>query len=229
VEHPVTEWRTGLDLVREQLRIAAGLPLEITQEQVSFRGHAIEARITAEDPLNRFLPASGLIAALNDPAGPGVRLDSGIYPGMSVPLFYDSLLAKLICWGQDRGEALARLRRALDEYTIAGVRTTIPFHQWLLRQPAFIAGEFSTDFIADTWHPADPADGVADVASDVTVAGEEGGTELTPEEVAVLAATLASEAADQAATERRRASAGDGEGQGSRWRAIGRRSAMGGW
>ncbi len=162
VEHPVTEWRTGLDLVREQLRIAAGLPLEITQEQVSFRGHAIEARITAEDPLNRFLPAAGLIAALNDPAGPGVRLDSGIYPGMPVPLFYDSLLAKLICWGQDRGEAMARLRRALDEYTIVGVRTTIPFHQWLLRQPAFIAGEFSTDFIAEAWHPADPADGGVD-------------------------------------------------------------------
>ena len=110
VEHPVTEWRTGLDLVREQLRVAAGLPLEITQEQVSFRGHAIEARITAEDPLNRFLPASGMVAALNDPAGPGVRLDSGIYPGMPIPLFYDSLLAKLICWGQDREEALARLR-----------------------------------------------------------------------------------------------------------------------
>jgi acetyl-CoA carboxylase biotin carboxylase subunit len=229
VEHPVTEWRTGLDLVREQLRIAAGLPLEMTQEQVSFRGHAIEARITAEDPLNRFLPASGLIAALNDPAGPGVRLDSGIYPGMPVPLFYDSLLAKLICWGQDRSEALARLRRALDEYTIAGVRTTIPFHQWLLRQPAFIAGEFSTDYIAEAWHPGDSADAGVDATSDVTLAGEGVGPELTPEEVAVLVATLATEAVDQATTERRRAHAGDSESQGSRWRTSGRRSAMGGW
>jgi acetyl-CoA carboxylase biotin carboxylase subunit len=229
VEHPVTEWRTGLDLVREQLRIAAGLPLQITQEQVHFRGHAIEARITAEDPLNRFLPASGLIAALNDPAGPGVRLDSGIYPGMPIPLFYDSLLAKLICWGQDRGEALARLRRALDEYTIAGVRTTIPFHQWLLRQPAFIAGEFSTDFIAETWHPADSASSEVDTAASATPSGEEGGPELTPEEIAVLVATLATEAADQAATERRRAHAGEGQGQGSRWRTSGRRSSMDGW
>jgi acetyl-CoA carboxylase biotin carboxylase subunit len=229
VEHPVTEWRTGLDLVREQLRIAAGLPLQITQEQVSFRGHAIEARITAEDPLNRFLPASGLIAALNDPSGPGVRLDSGIYAGMPVPLFYDSLLAKLICWGQDRGEALARLRRALDEYTIAGVRTTIPFHQWLLRQPAFIAGEFSTDFIAEAWHPADPAESEVDTADSATPSGDEGAPELTPEEIAVLVATLATEAADQAATERRRAQHGSGEGQGSRWRTSGRRSAMGGW
>ncbi len=140
VEHPVTELVTGLDLVREQLRVAAGLPLSVTQEQVVFRGHAIEARITAEDPLNRFLPASGRIAALRDPAGPGVRLDSALYDGMEIPLYYDSLLAKLICWGEDRTEAIARLRRALDEYIIAGVRTTIPFARWLLRSAALRGG-----------------------------------------------------------------------------------------
>src|SRR6185312_2820487 len=99
VEHPVTEWRTGLDLVREQLRVSA------------------------EDPFNKFLPAAGSVEALHDPAGPGVRMDSGLYQGMRIPLFYDPLLAKLICWGEDRTEAIARLRRALDEYVIAGVRT----------------------------------------------------------------------------------------------------------
>ncbi len=124
----MTEWRTGIDLVREQLRVAAGLPLSVTQEEVEFRGHAIEARISAEDPANRFLPASGTIAALREPSGPGVRVDSGLYDGMSVPLYYDPLLAKLICWGQDREQAIARMRRAIEEYIIAGVRTTMPFH-----------------------------------------------------------------------------------------------------
>ena len=227
VEHPVTEWRTGLDLVREQLRVAAGLPLEFTQEQVSFRGHAIEARITAEDPLNRFLPASGMVAALNDPAGPGVRLDSGIYPGMTIPLFYDSLLAKLICWGQDREEALARLHRALDEYTISGVRTTIPFHQWLVCHPAFVAGDFSTDFIAENWHPEDTSgDGTTFAAPD-TLDRDSTDPLLSGEEIAVLAATLVTEAADQAATRRRGAGAEEAHSGGSRWRTSGRRSAMG--
>ncbi len=227
VEHPVTEWRTGLDLVREQLRVAAGLPLSFTQSQVTFRGHAIEARITAEDPLNRFLPSTGVIAAEHDPAGPGVRLDSGIYPGMQIPLFYDSLLAKLICWGQDRQEAIARLRRALDEYVIAGVRTTIPFHQWLLHQPAFLSGEFSTDFIADHWHPEDLLE-IDDV--DVPTVGAALPHELTAEEVTVLVAALTAEAADQAAAQRRREGAsGDGHNTGSRWRLASRNQAIGNW
>ena len=229
VEHPVTEWRTGLDLVREQLRVAAGLPLSFTQEQVSFRGHAIEARITAEDPLNHFLPASGTVAALNDPAGPGVRLDSGIYPGMPIPLFYDSLLAKLICWGQDREEALARLRRALDEYTISGVRTTIPFHQWLVCHPAFVAGDFSTDFIAEKWHPEDASGDSTAFAVPDTQEGGDTDARLSAEEIAVLVATLVTEAVDQAATRRRGASAEEARLGGSRWRTYGRRSAMGNW
>jgi acetyl/propionyl-CoA carboxylase alpha subunit len=220
VEHPVTELCTGLDLVHEQLRVASGLPLRHTQDQIALRGHAIEARITAEDPLNRFLPAAGIVAALHDPAGPGIRLDSGIYAGMQVPLFYDSLLAKLICWGQTRTEAISRMRRALEEYTIAGVRTTIPFHQWLLQHPAFTAGEFSTDFIAQEWHP-DEGDGAT-----ASPAGE-----LTAPEVAALVATLAAEAADQAAAQRRQADSGaEGEvGRGSRWRIAGRHREMGGW
>ena len=224
VEHPVTELVTGLDLVYEQLRVAAGLPLSVTQEQIIFRGHAIEARITAEDPLNRFLPASGRVSALHDPAGPGVRLDSALYDGMEIPLFYDSLLAKLICWGEDRAEAMARLRRALDEYTIAGVRTTIPFARWLLAQPRFVAGDFSTDFIAQTWDAADAqrqlaaeSDGDADDLGD-----------LTAEEVAALAAALAAQDQGEAAVSRRRAGGEQGGGDGSRWRTLGRRAALGG-
>ncbi len=218
VEHPVTEWRTGLDLVREQLRVAAGLPLSFTQEEVSFRGHAIEARITAEDPLNRFLPATGVIAALHDPSGPGVRLDSGIYAGMDIPLYYDSLLSKLICWGADREEALARLRRALDEYTIAGVRTTIPFHQWLLNHPRFQAGDFSTDFIAEEWQP-----------EQLEASGQESAADgLAPEAVATLVATLVAQQTEKTAAQRRRAGAHTHE-DGSRWRDAGRRTAMGGW
>ena len=221
VEHPVTEWRTGLDLVREQLRIAAGLPLSVTQDEVSFRGHAIEARITAEDPLNRFLPATGLIAALHEPSGPGVRLDSGIYAGMDIPLYYDSLLSKLICWGADRDEALARLRRALDEYTIAGVRTTIPFHQWLLHHPRFQTGDFSTDFIAEEWHPDELA------AQAETQEGTEP-DDLAPEAVAAIVATLVAQQTQRTAAQRRLTSTQTHD-TGSRWRASGRRTATGGW
>jgi acetyl-CoA carboxylase, biotin carboxylase subunit len=222
VEHPVTELVTGLDLVREQLRVAAGLPLSITQEQVAFRGHAIEARITAEDPFNRFLPASGRVAALRDPAGPGVRLDSALYDGMDIPLYYDSLLAKLICWGEDRAEAMARLRRALDEYIIAGVRTTIPFARWLLDQPRFAAGDFSTDFIAETWD--------ADNAQ-LQLAGESNGDEaggISPEEVAALAAALAAQDEGEVTASRKHPGGEQESGGGSRWRTLGRRAALGG-
>ena len=220
VEHPVTELVTGLDLVYEQLRVAAGLPLSVTQEQVTFRGHAIEARITAEDPLNRFLPASGRVSALHDPAGPGVRLDSALYDGMEIPLYYDSLLSKLICWGEDRAVAMARLRRALDEYTIAGVRTTIPFARWLLTQPRFVAGDFSTDFIAQTW---DAEEAQHQIATESDDAGE-----LTVEEVAALAAALAAQDQGEAAVSRRRGPSEQGSGDGSRWRTLGRRAALGG-
>jgi acetyl-CoA carboxylase biotin carboxylase subunit len=227
VEHPVTELRTDLDLVREQLRVAAGLPLSITQEDVGFRGHAIEVRVSAEDPHNRFLPASGTIAALREPAGPGVRLDSGIYDGMPVPLYYDPLLAKLICWGQDREEALARLQRALEEYTISGVRTTIPFAQWLLRHPRFVAGDFSTDFIAEEWHPDD--DAALDGARAIEDAGRIDPTQLSADELAALAAVLALQDQGEAASRLRHTASENGTGDGSRWRTLGRRSAVSGW
>ncbi len=220
VEHPVTEWRTGLDLVREQLRVAAGLPLSVRQEDVVFRGHAIEARISAEDPFNKFLPAAGSVEALHDPAGPGVRMDSGLYQGMRIPLFYDPLLAKLICWGEDRDEAIARLRRALDEYVIAGVRTTIPFAQWLTRQPRFLAGDFSTDFIAEEWRPEAFAE-QAPTTSD--------GAALADEQVAALVAALLARDNATAHAARRRDAAGGAQEEGWRWRLAGRKTAAPGW
>jgi acetyl-CoA carboxylase biotin carboxylase subunit len=230
VEHPVTELCTNLDLVRLQLRVAAGLPLGIAQEEVSFRGHAIEARITAEDPLNRFLPATGAIAALQTPAGPGVRLDSGIYPGMQVPLFYDSLLAKLIAWGQDRDEALTRLRRALDEFDLAGIRTTIPFHQWLTRHPRFLAGYFSTDFVAQEWHPEQTEE--LQAASDAAEAPTSGdAAHLAPEQIAALVAAIAAQSEEQARTDQLRDTTHDGNGaaRSSAWKFAGRRAEMHGW
>jgi acetyl-CoA carboxylase biotin carboxylase subunit len=222
VEHPVTEWRTGLDLVREQLCVAAGFPLSFTQEQVRFRGHAIEVRVSAEDPANRFLPATGTITALREPAGPGVRLDSSAYPGMTVPLYYDPLLAKLIVWGEDRDQAIRRLSRALDEYSLVGLRTTLTFAHWLVRQPRFLAGDFSTDFVTEAWHP----DQAPDPDSTIHLNGAQP-AELSTEEVAMLAAALAALDLGQVAQSRRTTSSE--REAGSRWRDAGRRTGVSGW
>jgi len=147
VEHPVTEMVVGIDLVKEQLRIAAGEPLAWRQEDVRLRGVALECRIYAEDPANNFFPSPGLIRRLQAPRGPGVRSDSGAYEGWTVPLEYDPLLAKLIVWGSDRAEAVARMRRALDEYEVFGIETTIPFFRRVLEHPDFLAGRTDTGFI----------------------------------------------------------------------------------
>lgn len=147
VEHPVTEMITGVDLIKEQLRVASGMPLSVTQEEVKFTGHAIECRINAEDPDRNFLPSPGRVDAYIAPGGPGVRVDSHCYPGYSIPPFYDSLVSKLICWGQDRAEAIQRMQRALDEYAITGIKTTIPFHQKVLANSHFQRGDVTTDFI----------------------------------------------------------------------------------
>ncbi|MBZ5514474.1 MAG: acetyl-CoA carboxylase biotin carboxylase subunit [Acidobacteriia bacterium] len=147
VEHPVTELVVGIDLVKEQLRIAAGEPLRWRQEDVEMRGAAIECRIYAEDPANDFFPCPGLIRRLQAPRGPGIRSDSGVYEGWTVPLEYDPLLAKLVVWGSDRTEAIARLRRALAEYEVFGIQTTIPFFRRVVEHPEFLAGEIDTSFI----------------------------------------------------------------------------------
>jgi len=148
VEHPVTELITGIDLIKEQIRVAAGEPLRFTQEDVQVRGHAIECRINAEDPEKNFMPCPGSIDGYVTPGGPGVRVDSHAYPGYKIPPYYDSLISKLIVWGADREEAIARMKRALNEYAITGIKTTIPFHLKLMDNPAFIDGkEVYTDFI----------------------------------------------------------------------------------
>jgi acetyl-CoA carboxylase biotin carboxylase subunit len=147
VEHPVTEAITGIDLVKEQILVASGKPLSIKQSEVRFNGHAIECRVNAEDPDHNFLPSPGRIDAYIAPGGPGVRIDSHCYPGYSIPPFYDSLVSKLIVWGRDRNEAIQRMQRALDEYAITGIKTTIPFHLKVLAHPIFQRGEATTDFI----------------------------------------------------------------------------------
>ena len=149
VEHPVTEMITGVDLVKQQLRIASGEPLAIRQEDVRLEGHAIECRINAEDHLSGFAPCPGHVARFRAPGGPGVRVDSHLEAGYDVPPFYDSLLAKVICWGRDRDEALSRMMRALGEMQVEGVRTTVPFHLELLAHERFRAGDVNTRFVHD--------------------------------------------------------------------------------
>jgi acetyl-CoA carboxylase biotin carboxylase subunit len=147
VEHPVTELVTGIDLVREQIRVACGEPLSFAQEDVCWTGHAIECRIYAEDPENDFMPSPGRIAELRVPTGPGVRDDGGVYPGAEVSIYYDPMISKLAVWARTRGEAIDRLRRALDEYVIEGIKTTLPFFRAVVRDPEFIAGRLDTGFI----------------------------------------------------------------------------------
>ena len=151
VEHPITEQVTGVDLVKEQIRVAAGHPLSFGQEDVHWKGHAIEMRINAEDPARKFIPNPRRISRWVAPAGPGVRVDSGFGPGSEVPPNYDSLVAKLIVGGADRAEAIARGRRALREFVLVGPATTIPYHRAILESPDFLAGNLSTRFIDD--HP----------------------------------------------------------------------------
>ncbi len=147
VEHPVTEMVTGVDIVKEMIAIADGRRLRLRQEDVTMKGWAIEARITAEDPDNNFMPSTGKVVALREPTGPGIRVESGIYVGMEVGLYYDPMIAKLIAYGDNRAEAILRLRRALMEYRIAGVKTSIPFHLGLMDTPRFQWGQFDTRFL----------------------------------------------------------------------------------
>jgi acetyl-CoA carboxylase, biotin carboxylase subunit len=149
VEHPVTEAITGLDLVKEQLRIADGEALRFSQDDLVFRGHAIECRINAEDPSQGFKAQTGAVTTYLPPGGPGIRVDSHLFAGYVVPPFYDSLLAKIIAWGADRSEALARLVRSLDECWIEGVTTNLAFQRWLLGTAQFVDGSLTTDYVSD--------------------------------------------------------------------------------
>ena len=149
VEHPVTELVTGIDIVKEQIRIAQGERLRLAQNEVQLTGHAIECRINAEDPARNFAPSPGQVQSLRFPGGPGIRIDSHAYEGYCIPPYYDSLLAKVIAWGRDRAEALARMHRALSEMTLEGVHTTIPFHLRLLGDERFRHGDVHTRFVED--------------------------------------------------------------------------------
>ncbi|MFC2058349.1 acetyl-CoA carboxylase biotin carboxylase subunit [Chloroflexota bacterium] len=147
VEHPVTELVTGIDIVKEQIRIASGLPLSMKQDEVRQNGWAIECRINAEDPLNKFTPSPGKLSGYRSPGGIGIRVDSSVYTRYTIPSIYDPLISKLIAWGRDRDEAIARMKRALYEYVILGVKTNIPFHKAVMENPLFVKGELSTHFI----------------------------------------------------------------------------------
>jgi acetyl/propionyl-CoA carboxylase alpha subunit len=201
VEHTVTEAITGVDIVKEQLRIAAGRELGYTQSDIRPRGWALECRILAEDPARGFAPSVGRILQLREPGGPGIRVDSGVSEGMVVTSYYDSLLAKLIAWGETRGVAIVRMRRALAEYRIAGLTTNLDLHRALLDSHRFFGGQFHTQFLEEHFARTEPE-------------GEQ-----------CLAAALTAVLLDW----RRRAGARVGRSEpASRWRTLGRWEAMGG-
>ena len=160
VEHPITELRSGVDIVASQISIAEGNPLPFTQEQIYLRGHAIECRICAEDPANGFLPSTGTISHLRPSLGPGVREDRGIDEGGEIPVYYDSMISKLIVWGASRPEAIRRMKRALREYEILGIRTNISACLFVMEHPMFVEGKYDTHFLQQFYHPGDVQSGV---------------------------------------------------------------------
>ena len=168
VEHPVTELVTGIDIVKDQIRIARGRRMSNpSQDQITMKGWAVECRINAEDPYNNYLPSTGTITSHFIPSGPGVRVDHGVYAGYKVTPYYDSLLAKLICYGETRGAALLRMRRALEEYRIMGPKTNIPFHQKMLDSLRFMAGSFDTTFVEERFSLADVGAGSSNLRPDI--------------------------------------------------------------
>jgi acetyl-CoA carboxylase biotin carboxylase subunit len=166
VEHPVTEMISGLDLVKEQIKVAQGEPLSFRQEDLKIEGHAIEVRVYAEDPANNFLPDIGTLTTYRPPQGPGVRVDDGFEEGMAIPIHYDPMIAKLSVHGATRAEAIARMERAIDDYAISGVETTLPFCRFVMGHPAFRSGHYDTLFVRDHFRPelldgTDPAEQIA--------------------------------------------------------------------
>ncbi len=215
VEHAVTEAVTGVDIVKAMIRAAAGEPLGIDQNELRISGHAIEARIYAEDPEQNFVPSPGEISVYRPPDGIGVRVDSGVYQGANVTVHYDPMIAKLIVWGADRQEAIERLGRALSEYVVKGIKTSIPFHQRVLRHEVFQKGRYDTGFIDDCMD------------------GGKGGPEGDPAEfeevrrVAFMLAAIAAYRRDKDRSDRAAAHAGAAAGAvGDRWKDHGRRAQM---
>jgi acetyl-CoA carboxylase biotin carboxylase subunit len=203
VEHPVTEFVTGIDIVKQQIKIASGFPLEFSQEDVRPQGAAIECRIYAEDPKNNFLPSLGKVTRLKNPEGPWVRVENYVYRGYEVPVYYDPLIAKVITWGTDREAAIARMSRALGEYIIEGIETTIPFHMWVMRDPHFASGEFDTSYIDKHY------------LGNATRAHRR-----VPPHVAVIAASIS-------ALEKRAPEVRPSGSQGSRWKTVSRKEGTG--
>lgn len=205
VEHPVTERVVGIDLVKAQIEVAAGGHLPWRQRHITLRGHAIECRIYAEDPENDFMPCPGKIEALRLPEGLGVRNDCGVFEGGRVPIYYDPMIAKLIVWGENRVEAIVRMRRALREYQVRGIKTNIAFHQWILRRPRFMAGDFNTVFIDEEYRRI-------------------GRDEVYPhEEIALAAAAIAALRRDQERAHRLQETE---EAKKSTWREAGREEVL---
>jgi acetyl-CoA carboxylase biotin carboxylase subunit len=149
VEHPITEMITGIDIVKEQIKIAAGQPMTLKQDEIEFTGHSIECRINAEDP-ETFIPSPGTISLIIPPGGRGVRVDTAAYTGWKVPIYYDSLIAKLIVHGSDRDDAISIMKRALHEFVVEGIKTTIPFYLKLLNDPVFLSGKYNTHFLENS-------------------------------------------------------------------------------
>jgi acetyl-CoA carboxylase biotin carboxylase subunit len=201
VEHPVTEMVTGLDIVKEQIRIARGRPMRYTQDHVRLNGWAIECRINAEDPYNNYLPSTGQITHILMPTGPGVRIDTGVYPGFEISPYYDSLISKLIVWGETRAEAILRMRRALEEYKLVGVRTNIPFHQNMMDSYRFFTGQFDTRFVEERF----------------SMEAAESNRDFNPETAAILATLVAHRQTQRAANIVQR-----GARDTSNWKWLGR-------
>ena len=214
VEHAITEAITGIDIVKTMIRVAAGEPLGLRQEDLAISGHAIEARIYAEDPDNNFVPSPGEIAVYRPAAGPGIRVDSGVYQGARVTVFYDPMVAKLVTWGRDRKEAIERLRRALSEFVVKGIKTSIPFHQRVVQHPLFLEGRYDTGFIEQH------------------MAGGKGGGPAAADEDAAEARRVAFMMAAIAAYRRDKARAGStsagapAAGGQDPWKSFGRRAQM---
>ncbi|MDO9130846.1 MAG: acetyl-CoA carboxylase biotin carboxylase subunit [Anaerolineales bacterium] len=205
VEHPITELITGVDIVKEQIRIARGRQLSYKQEDIKINGAAIECRINAEDPYNGFLPSTGKIAHSILPTGPGVRVDTGVYSGFEITPYYDPLIAKLVVWGETRAQAILRMRRALEEYRIVGVRTNIPFHQAMMDSHRFMGGQYDTRFVEERFSMQEVAEGRT----------------IHPEIAAIMATLVAHRSMARTAQVVRR-----GERDTSNWKWVGRWERM---